>query len=202
MSDHVYIRDRDTWRRWLTDNHTRDKGIWLVFDKGVGRRLSYDEIVDEALCVGWIDSKPGTVNAEQSKLWLAPRRPSSGWSRRNRERVGRLVEAGLMQPSGLEAVDAAKQSGTWNAIDAVEDLEQPDDLAVALDAVPNARAFWDAFPRSTRRAILEWISTAKRPETRAARVSETVEQASVNRRANQWRQPKSADRSVPPSSQK
>ena len=90
-------------------------------------------------------------------------------------------------------VEAAKTSGTWNALDDVEELREPDDLVAALDATPRARKSWDAFPRSTRRAILEWIEAAKRPETRAARISTTADEASANRRTNQWRQPKNAD---------
>ena len=190
--DHVYIRDRRAWHRWLVTHHEQQQGIWLVFDKGPDRRLSYDDIVEEALCFGWVDSKPGKVSESQSKLWLAPRRPRSAWSLRNKERVERLIEEGLMQPAGLAAVEAARKSGTWNAIDAVENLEEPDDLRAALDAVPDARRFWDAFPRSAKRAILEWIGNAKRPETRAARIRETAAEAVVNRRANQWRQPKRA----------
>lgn len=77
--------------------------------------------------------------------------------------------------------------GTWNALNQVEALEEPDDLRRALDAQPVARENWDAFPRSTRRAILEWIQAAKRPETRSRRIVDTVEKAAVNVRANQWR---------------
>jgi uncharacterized protein YdeI (YjbR/CyaY-like superfamily) len=101
--------------------------------------------------------------------------------------VERLLAAGLMAPAGIAAVDAAKADGSWTLLDAVEDLVVPDDLAVALDAAPPAREHWDAFPRSVKRANLEWIVQARRPETRARRVAETAEKAARNERANQWR---------------
>jgi uncharacterized protein YdeI (YjbR/CyaY-like superfamily) len=72
----------------------------------------------------------------------------------------------------------------------VEELAEPDSLRTALDADLASRRHWDAFPRSAKRGILEWIENAKRPETREKRVRETVEQAAQNVRANQWRRPK------------
>jgi uncharacterized protein YdeI (YjbR/CyaY-like superfamily) len=92
-----------------------------------------------------------------------------------------------MAPAGLAKVDAAKADGSWTFLDAVESLEVPDDLATALADRPGAKAFFDAFPRSVKRGILEWIARAKRPETRAKRVGETARLAAENERANQWR---------------
>ena len=92
-----------------------------------------------------------------------------------------------MLPAGVAVVEAAQRDGSWSMLDAVEDLVEPDDLRAALDADPAARLAWDAFPRSAKRGILEWIVQAKRPETRAARVSGTVTEAHDGRRANQWR---------------
>lgn len=97
-----------------------------------------------------------------------------------------------MTPAGLAAVQAAKRNGTWTALDAVEDLHEPGDLRGALDSTPGARRHWDAFPRSTKRAILEWIANAKTPATRTRRITETAAKAARNLRANQWRQPTSA----------
>ena len=118
---------------------------------------------------------------------MTPRKPKSGWSRPNKERIERLLAAGLMAPAGLAAVEAARASGTWTALDAVERLEEPAELARALDADADARRHWDAFPRSAKRGILEWISNAKKPETRARRVAETARLAARDERANQWR---------------
>jgi uncharacterized protein YdeI (YjbR/CyaY-like superfamily) len=178
------------WRAWLSKNHTRDEGVWLItYKKNTGKpRVDYDEAVEEALCFGWVDSKPNKLDDERSMLYFAPRKGGTGWSKPNKERVERLIAAGLMMPAGLAKVDAAKKDGTWSALDAVEALEVPDDLAKALAALPNANAYWEAFPRSVKRGILEWILNAKKPETRAKRVEETARLANDNKRANQWRQ--------------
>lgn len=180
---------RAAWRAWLAANHTRDEGIWVItHKKGAGApRLEYAEMVEEALCFGWVDSKPGKLDERRTMLWFAPRKARSGWARPNKERVERLIAAGLMMPPGLAKIEAAKREGSWTALDAVENLEEPADLAAALDANADARRHWDAFPRSAKRGILEWISTAKKAETRAARVAETARLAAINERANQWR---------------
>jgi uncharacterized protein YdeI (YjbR/CyaY-like superfamily) len=102
--------------------------------------------------------------------------------------VAKLLKAGLMAPAGLAKVKAAKKDGSWNALDAVEALEIPSDLAEAFSKNETARGYFEAFPRSAKRAILEWISSAKKPETRAGRIEETVTKAEQNIRANQWRQ--------------
>jgi uncharacterized protein YdeI (YjbR/CyaY-like superfamily) len=180
---------RAEWRAWLEANHTRTQGVWLVsYKKATGKpRVEYEEAVEEALCFGWIDSKANTLDDERSMLWMAPRKPRTGWSKPNKERVERLLAAGLLAPAGLAKIEAAKQDGSWNALDAVEALEIPPDLAAALAALPNARANWDAFPRSAKRGILEWIANAKTPATRAKRIEETARLANENIRANQWR---------------
>ncbi len=120
-------------------------------------------------------------------LWFAPRKAKTGWSRPNKERVARMVEQRLMAPAGLAKVAAAKADGSWSSLDAVEDLEIPPDLKLALAALPPAADNFDKFPRSAKRGILEWIVNAKRVETRQARVAETARLASHNERANQWK---------------
>jgi uncharacterized protein YdeI (YjbR/CyaY-like superfamily) len=155
-----------------------------------GPHVPYDEIVEEALAHGWVDSVPRTLDEARSQLLVTPRKPTSNWSRANKRRIERLTRDGLMTPAGLAAVETAKTNGAWNALDAVEDLVEPDDLRSALDAQPDARLHWDAFPPSTKRGILEWIGNAKRPQTRDRRVAETAQLAAQDIRANQWRQGK------------
>jgi len=92
-----------------------------------------------------------------------------------------------MTPAGLSRIEEAKKNGLWSRLDGVDALEVPADLAAALKAHKPAAANWEAFPRSVKRGILEWILQAKRPETRARRVAETAVRASRNERANQWR---------------
>ncbi len=186
----VQVESRQEWRAWLERNHRTSPPIWLVtFKKHVGDKyVAYEEIVEEALCFGWIDSLGRKLDEDRTMLWLSPRKPGSGWSKLNKDRIEKLLAAGLMTPAGLEKIEAAKEDGSWYALDAVEMLTLPPDLVAALDAYPDARQHFDAFPRSVRRAILEWISNAKRDETRAKRIAETARLAQDNIRANQWRQ--------------
>jgi uncharacterized protein YdeI (YjbR/CyaY-like superfamily) len=186
----IHPKTRAEWRKWLKQNHTRAEGVWLIsYKKGTGKpRVQYDEAVEEALCFGWIDSKGNKLDDERSMLWFAPRKARTGWSGPNKIRVEKMIAAGLMTPAGMAKIEAAKRDRSWNALDAVEALEIPPDLAAALSANPIAQQHFDAFPRSVKRSILEWISTAKKPETRAKRVEETARLAAENIRANQWRQ--------------
>ena len=179
---------RAEWRAWLEAHHTRDEGVWLVrYKKASGRPvLTTDEVVEEAIAFGWIDSVPKTLDADRFMVWVAPRQPGSNWSRLSKERAGRMAAAGLMSEAGSRAVAVAQADGSWTALDDVENLVVPDDLGAALDAAPPARAEWDGFPPSTRRGILEWILNAKRDATRAGRVEETVRLAREGKRANQW----------------
>lgn len=149
--------------------------------------MSYAESVEEALAFGWVDSLPRALDSERSMLWFAPRKPRTGWSRPNKERVARLIADGRMTAAGLAKVDAAKRDGSWTKLDAIESLEIPPDLAAALNAETLAKEHFAEFPRSVKRGILEWISTAKKPETRQRRIEETARLAAKNVRANQWR---------------
>ena len=185
----IHPETRTAWRTWLEQNQTRTEGIWLIsYKKATGKpRFDYDEAVEEALCFGWIDSKANKLDQERSLLWFAPRRGGTGWSKLNKQRVERLIQQGLMMPAGLAKVEAAKADGSWNALDAIEALEIPPDLEQALTTFGEAKQNFEAFPRSVKRGILEWIAAAKKPETRAKRVEETAQLAAKNLRANQWR---------------
>jgi uncharacterized protein YdeI (YjbR/CyaY-like superfamily) len=189
--EQVTVRSRPEWRRWLADHHNSCPGVWAVTYKkdSAGPSVPYSSIVEEALCFGWIDSTRKSIDGDRSRLLVTPRKPKSRWSTVNKERVDRLAAAGMIEPAGYAAIDVSKANGNWEGLDAIERLEEPEDLRAALDDEPRARGNWDAFPRSTKRAILEWISNAKKAETRAKRVAETVSEAAIGRRANQWRQP-------------
>ena len=180
---------REEWRAWLEEHHERDEGVWLVrYKKGSGKpTFSYDEAVEEAICFGWVDSLPRKLDAERSMLYFAPRKPGSGWSRANKQRVARMTAAGKMASAGFAKVEAARADGSWSALDDIENLVVPDDLRAALDAHPPAAERFEAFPRSAKRGILEWIASAKKAETRARRIQETARLAAENIRANQWR---------------
>jgi uncharacterized protein YdeI (YjbR/CyaY-like superfamily) len=184
----ILFETRAQWRAWLAENHLISKGVWLVYyKKSSGKpHLSYGEAVEEALCFGWIDSKPNTLDAEKSKQYYSPRNPKSNWSKINKERVEVLLAANLIMPQGLKMIELAKQTGTWSALDVVDNLLIPSDLAEALKKYSPAEANFDAFPRSVKKGILEWILNAKTAETRAKRINETATLASQNIRANQY----------------
>ncbi|WP_017297299.1 YdeI/OmpD-associated family protein [Nodosilinea nodulosa] len=184
----IQVASRAEWRDWLAANHDRPEGIWLItFKKRPGQPyVSYDDVVEEALCFGWIDSRPNRLDNERTMLWLAPRKPGTGWSALNKKRIEAMTAAGLMMPAGLAKIEAAQQDGSWESLDAIERLEIPPDLAAALAESDVARANFDAFPRSAKRGILEWIASARRAETRDRRIAETVSLAAQNIRANSW----------------
>ena len=170
----------------MTANHRQTESIWLVtYKKDSGHaHVPYSDIVEEALCFGWVDSRPAKLDDKRSMLLLSPRRTGSGWSLLNKTRVARLIAAGAMASAGLAKIAAAKADGTWSALDTVSALTVPDDLAVLLSKNKQAAGYFQAFPPSARRGILEWIANAKRPETRARRIAETVTLAANDIRAN------------------
>lgn len=190
--EQVTADNRDEWRSWLERHHDSSPGVWLVrWKKDSGHpHLLYDALVEEALCFGWVDSQPRKLDAQRSELRVSPRRPGSNWSGSNKARVERMLVAGLMQPAGLAAVERAKVDGTWTALDTVEKLVEPDDLRVRLNEDGLARTGWDGFPPSARRAVLEWLGTARTEATRTRRLDRIVSDAHIGKRANQWRQPK------------
>jgi len=186
----VHPADRDGWRAWLEANHAKEAGVWLVSWRPSSGRLTdldYAAAVEEALCFGWVDSRGGKVDDQRTKLYFAPRSARSGWARPNKERVERLMARGQMAPAGIAVIERAKANGSWTILDAAARLELPHDLQAALDARAPARAHWEAFPPSARRALLEWIALAKRDETRRGRIDRTAAAAQRNERANQSR---------------
>lgn len=185
-----YASSAEKWRDYLVEHHETTANTWLVIykkDSGVPS-LTYEEARDEALCFGWVDSKPNKRDADSYYLFFASRNPKSNWSRINKNRITELRKAGKLAPAGEAMVAEAKQRGTWDALNDVEDLIVPEDMAAAFDAAGgNARTNWDEFPPSVRRGILEWIFNAKTAPTRSKRINETVEKAGKNERANQFR---------------
>jgi uncharacterized protein YdeI (YjbR/CyaY-like superfamily) len=187
--DTFYARDRREWRAWLEQHHDSSPGVRLIYYKKGSDKPSvkYPDAVEEALCFGWIDSKANTRDDESIMQLFAPRKAKSVWSKVNKQRIEKLMAQGLMTPAGLARIEAAKQDGSWNSLDAIEDLIVPPDLEAALAANEAARANFDAFPPSSQKMILFWVASAKRPETRAKRITETVTLAAQNIRANHSR---------------
>ncbi|MCU0432693.1 MAG: YdeI/OmpD-associated family protein [Bacteroidia bacterium] len=184
----LHFKSAAEWRKWLEKNHAKEGGLFLIIYKkesGVPS-VYYSEAVDEAICFGWIDSKINKRDDKSFYQYFTQRKPKSNWSKVNKAKVARLLKENKMAPAGLAMIELAKKTGTWTALDQVEELELPADLAAALSKNKKAKTYFDAFPRSAKRGILEWIMNAKREETRQKRVSETVMLAEKNVRANQY----------------
>jgi uncharacterized protein YdeI (YjbR/CyaY-like superfamily) len=185
----VETRSRAAWRAWLETHHASSPGAWVIYRRKAAAEPgdpTYDDVVEEALCFGWVDSRPGAVDEARTSLYFSPRKPGSGWADTNKARVEALAAAGLMAPAGRAVVDRARADGSWDRIAMSEAALEPDDLVAAFERFPGSRANWDAFPRGARRAILQWIEQAKRAETRTARIDETASLAAQGIRANQW----------------
>jgi uncharacterized protein YdeI (YjbR/CyaY-like superfamily) len=179
------VRNSAEWRDWLCKHHQQSGSIWVVtWKKGRGPYVPYGDLRDEALCFGWIDSRPAKLDAARSMLLMSPRKPGSGWSDVNKKRIEALEASGRMADPGRAKMLAACKDGSWHALDAAHALVIPNDLTAALAQHPSAAERFAGFPPSARRGILEWIAVAKLAETRARRVAETARLAAQGIRAN------------------
>jgi uncharacterized protein YdeI (YjbR/CyaY-like superfamily) len=173
----TFFVSQSAWEEWLADNHNVSEGVWIkVAKKGAGiDSVRYPEVLESALCFGWIDGRREALDERHFLQRFTPRRPRSRWSRINRDTAGRLIAEGRMHPAGLAEVERAKQDGRWEA--AYEGQRRstvPDDLQRELDARPKARAFFAELSSQNRYAIIYRLNDAGRPETRARRLAQFV----------------------------
>ncbi|MGO1802147.1 MAG: YdeI/OmpD-associated family protein [Microbacteriaceae bacterium] len=184
--ERITAADAAAWRAWLEEHHATAPGVWLLNVRGAGASMAYEDAVRQALCFGWIDGPTRTFaegpSAGSNGQWFSPRRPSSGWAATNKARLVALEKAGLLAPAGIRAIEVAKANGTWEMLDGPEAGVEPDEFTEALDAVPTARANWDAFPKSVKKLGLTHIATARRAETRTARIAKIVTDAAEGKR--------------------
>jgi uncharacterized protein YdeI (YjbR/CyaY-like superfamily) len=183
-----YAKDRKAWRKWLEKNHANSLGIWLIYFKSSSgkRKLSYDEAVEEALCFGWIDSTAKQIDEEKYMQRFTPRKLKSGWSSSNKKRVEKLIEQGLMKPAGFQKIEIAKKNGSWESLDKIyspaDQLQIPDDFEKAFLKNKKARINFENFALFTRRQFLYWINSAKKPETRKARIKHAILMCKANKK--------------------
>jgi uncharacterized protein YdeI (YjbR/CyaY-like superfamily) len=164
------------WEEWLEDNH-ESGGVWIVMaKKGAGvDSVRYPEVLDSALCFGWIDGRREALDERHFLQRFTPRRPRSRWSKINCEKVERLIAEGRMRPAGLAEVERARADGRWDAAyEGQKTSTVPDDLQRELDARPRAKASFAELGRQDRFTILYRLQEAKRPETRARRLEKFV----------------------------
>ena len=171
------FKSKQDWAAWLDKNHRTSTGLWLRLAKKSSdlRSVTYKEALEVALCYGWID---GQKKPESDAAWLQrflPRGSKSLWSKINREKALALIASGEMKPAGLEAIENAKKNGQWEAAyDSPSRASVPDDFQAALNANPQAKAFFETIDRVNRYAVLWRIQTAKKPETRARKIEQFV----------------------------
>lgn len=173
----LIVPDAAALRAWLLVNHESAPGVWLALTRkgGTVTTVTWQQAVDEGLCFGWIDGQARKRDEESSWIRFTPRRARSTWSKRNVEHVARLTAAGLMQPMGLAAVEAAKADGRWAAAYAPpSEAEVPADLSAAIAADAAAQAMFDVLTKSNRFALIVRVNGVKRAETRARKIAELV----------------------------
>ena len=179
-----YPASLTAWRSWLELNHQSEQSVWLVFytkSSGVPT-LTWSEAVDVALCFGWIDSKKVKAGPNSAHQLFTRRKAKSTWSKINKAKVAELIDKDLMTEAGHRSIEIAKQNGSWNLLNEVEELIIPKDLAEALQRNPDAYDFFLGLSKSTRKAILQRLVLLKREETRTKRIIDIVECASQKKR--------------------
>jgi uncharacterized protein YdeI (YjbR/CyaY-like superfamily) len=173
------------WEAWLEEHHADSKGIWLkIAKKGTNiPSVDYPQALESAICYGWIDGQKAALDEAYWLQKFTPRGPKSRWSKLNRDKAQALIAAGKMQPAGLKQVELAQADGRWGrAYASQSQITVPPDLQSELDKNPAARDFFDTLDSRNRYAILYRIQTAKKPETRAARIRRFVEMLSKNQK--------------------
>jgi uncharacterized protein YdeI (YjbR/CyaY-like superfamily) len=170
--EHHFFEDRAGLRTWLANNHTRKDGVWAVFyKKSTGLSdMSWEALVEECLCFGWIDSLPGKVDDQKTKIYISPRKTNSGWSRRNKVLLIELEAKGIIEQPGIEVIERAKSNGSWERFDLSEDLVIPAELAHALESDAAFAIGWAGLTDARKRQYLQQIYDGKTLETRNKRI--------------------------------
>jgi uncharacterized protein YdeI (YjbR/CyaY-like superfamily) len=173
----LLFADAEAWTAWLEREHGTSAGVWMrIAKKGAAdSSVQYPEALNVALCFGWIDGQKKSIDEHYWIQKFTPRAARSIWSKINREKVEALIAAGLMREAGQCEIDRAKADGRWDAAyDSSSKAEVPPDLQAALDASPEAKAFFATLNSVNRYAILFRTQTAKKAETRAKRIAQFV----------------------------
>ena len=183
----IEIDDADQLHQWLADQHAQNDSIWLVTHKrDAGEKyVSRDAVLDALVAYGWIDGIRRKRNDGKTMQLISPRRHQR-WAKSYKDRAARLEAEGIMTDAGRAAIAHSKAAGLWNALDHVDDLIVPADLATALQIMPSAEENWGAFAPSYRRNVLRWIAIAVKSETRTARVEKVALLASTNQKVPQF----------------
>jgi uncharacterized protein YdeI (YjbR/CyaY-like superfamily) len=172
--EEIFFATRSELRNWLAKNFNKTEGIWAVHYKktsGLGD-LSWEAIVEECLCFGWIDSLPGKVDETKTKIYISPRKANSGWSRRNKDLLIELQKSGLIKQPGLDVIDRAKANGSWERFDMSEALEISHELQLVFDKDQKFFSKWKALSEAKQRQALQLIYDAKTQATMQNRIQD------------------------------
>ena len=174
--EHHYFKNATEWREWLMKNHQSSKGVYLIFYKVSSEfeSMRWEEAVQVAICFGWIDSTVRKIDEERRKQVFSPRKDKSVWSKLNKTYIEKLIKENLMHESGLAKIEIAKKNGSWESLDAVEELMIPTDLENAFKKNNEAYNNYLNFSPSYRKSYLYWLNQAKREETRTNRITEII----------------------------
>jgi len=181
LKEHYFKTDKH-WREWLHHNHATSKGVYLIFYKVEHEKdsMRWEEAVKVALCYGWIDSTVKSLGNGKRRQYFTPRNPKSVWSALNKKYIKELTDNNLMHKSGLQTIEAAKNNGSWEALDDVENGVIPNDLQKEFDSNPSAFKNYQNFSYTYRKSYLYWLNQAKREETRQKRINEIIDLCSKN----------------------
>ena len=180
-----YFKNPTEWKEWLHENHSKSKGIYLVFYKvnSEFESMRWEEAVQVAICYGWIDSTVKKIDEHRRKQMFTPRKDKSVWSKLNKTYIEKLTKDNLMHESGLAKIETAKQNGSWSSLDSVENLSIPSDLEIEFQKNSEAFKNYQNFSPSYRKSYLYWLNQAKREQTRSNRISEIIENCFLNKKA-------------------
>jgi uncharacterized protein YdeI (YjbR/CyaY-like superfamily) len=184
----LYFPSDTEWREWLEIKHQLyPQGVYLIFYKlenGVPS-MRWEEAVKVAICYGWIDSTVKSLGGGKRRQYFCPRSPNSTWSKLNKQYVSQLEADGLIHESGWKAIELARESGAWTAMDDVENLVIPDDLQNAFNENPLAFENYTNFTGGYKKSSLAWLQQAKRHETRKKRIREIIRLCKDNKKSRQ-----------------
>jgi uncharacterized protein YdeI (YjbR/CyaY-like superfamily) len=183
----LYFKSSAEWRSWLHENHTDSKGVYLVFYKvnSEMESMRWEEAVQVAICYGWIDSTVKRLDDTRRQQLFTPRKDKSVWSKLNKSYIEKMLTEGLIHESGLKKIKTAKQNGSWESLDDVENQIIPHDLIIAFNENNLAYENYNKFSPSYRKSYLYWLNQAKRPETRTIRIADIIKCCEQNIKSRQ-----------------
>ena len=181
MPELYFERDTD-WYDWLLQNHKQVKSVYLIFYKLEMNipTMRWEEAVKIAICFGWIDSTVKSLGNGKRRQYFCPRNPKSTWSALNKKHVVELTKARLIHESGHKMILLAKNTGTWTAMDDVENGVIPNDLQQAFNKNKIAFENYRNFAPGYRKSYLSWLYSAKREETKEKRITQIIELCANN----------------------